>query len=186
MSIFPNDCLISLLSAVADRLTLEVGMVGNEGVAGLSVFMGITKASNRALVQGGGTAFKMKSATLRTISNHQSSLHSLLHRYTHSLLTQVSQSSVCNRFHTADARLARWLLMTRDRMGSDNFRLTQQFVAHMIGVRREAVNKILSTLQTRKLISYSRGKISILDRARLETVSCTCYDIIKESDNFLN
>lgn len=183
---FPNDSIISLLSTVAERSILEVGIVGNEGMAGLSVFMGIDIASTRAQVLGGGSAFRMKSATLRKLSSHTSSLHSLLHRYTHSLLTQISQSSACNRFHTVDKRLARWLLMTSDRMGSDEFRLTQDFISHMVGARREAVNKAAGDLQKKKLINYSRGAIAILNRSGLEAVSCACYAIIKESDDFLN
>jgi CRP-like cAMP-binding protein len=183
---FPNNSLISLLSAVADRSTLEVGMVGNEGMVGLPVFMGVDKASTRALVQGEGSAFKMKSATFRKFSNHTSSLHSRLHRYTHSLLTQISQSSACNRFHKADTRLARWLLMTGDRMGSTEFQVTQEFLSNMVGVRREAVNKAAGTLQKAKLVKYSRGIVTILNRPGLEAVACSCYAIIRQSDEFLN
>jgi CRP-like cAMP-binding protein len=155
-------------------------------MAGLSVFMGIDKAGTRGLVKGGGSAFRMKSAILRKISNHTSSLHTILHRYTYSLLSQISQSSACNHFHTADARLARGLLMTSDRMGSNEVRLTQDFLAKLMGIRREAVSKAAGALQKEKLISYSRGVIAILDRQGLEQVACNCYAIIKESDNFLN
>ena len=184
---FPNNSIISLLSAVAEHSTLEVGMVGNEGMAGISVFMGVDKANTRGLVQGGGSAMRMKSAALRKESNHTSSLHHLLHRYTHSLLTQISQSSACNRFHPVNARLARWLLMTRDRLSADEFRLTQDFMSHMLGIRREGVNKAASALQKEKLISYSRGTITILDHAGLKAACCRCYHIIKaESDSFLN
>jgi CRP-like cAMP-binding protein len=183
---FPNNSIISLLSTVAVRSTLEVGMVGNEGMVGLSLFMGIDKASTRALVQGGGSAFRMKSAAFRKFSSHTSSMHLLLHRYTHSLLTQISQSSACNRFHTADARLARWLLMTSDRMASNEFRVTQDFLANMVGVRREAVNKVTGALQKANLVKYSRGAFAILDRPGLETLTCPCYAIIRESDDFLN
>lgn len=184
---FPNNSIISLLSAVAERSTLEVGMVGNEGVAGISVFMGADRATTRSLVQGGGFAMKMKSAALRRESSHTGSLNMLLRRYSHSLLTQISQSSACNRFHSVDARLARWLLMTRDRIGSDEFRLTQDFMSHMLGIRREGVNKSAGALQKDKLISYSRGMITILDNVALEDACCNCYQLIKrESDSFLN
>jgi CRP-like cAMP-binding protein len=184
---FPNDSIVSLLAVVTERSTLEVGMVGNEGVTGISVFMGVNTASTRALVQGGGSAMRMKSAALRKESNHESSLHHLLQRYTHSLLTQISQSSACNRFHNVNERLARWLLMTSDRMGSEEFRLTQDFMSHMLGVRREGVNKAAGALQLDKLISYSRGMIKILDHTGLEASSCKCYGMIKdESDSFLN
>lgn len=183
---FPNDSIISLLAAVAERSTLEVGMVGNEGMAGLSVFMGVNVSRTRALVQGTGSAMRMTSAAVRQEAKQMGSLHRLLHRYTHSLLTQISQSCACNRFHTVDARLARWLLMTSDRLGADEFRLTQDFMSNMLGVRREGVNKAAGALQTRKLIRYSRGKLKILNRTGLEAVSCVCYAIIKaESDAYL-
>jgi len=184
---FPNDSIISLLSAVAERSTLEVGMVGNEGMAGLSIFMGVDVSTTRALVQGSGTAMRMTAAALRDEANHLGSLHRLLHRYTHSLFTQISQASACNRFHTVDARLARWLLMTHDRVHIDEFRLTQDFMSNMLGVRREGVNRAAGALQTRKLIRYSRGMIKVLSVPGLEAVSCVCYGLIKaESDSYLN
>jgi len=183
---FPNDSIISLLSSVAERSTLEVGMVGNEGMAGLPVFMGVSVSAARALVQASGSAMKMTSVAVRNEANHMGSLHRLLHRYTHTLLTQISQSSACNRFHGVEARLARWLLMTRDRVGADEFRLTQDFMSNMLGVRREGVNKAAGTLQARQLIRYSRGIIVVLNRAGLEAASCTCYAMIKaDSDSYL-
>ena len=183
---FPNDSIVSLLAEVADRSTLEVGIVGNEGVAGVSVFMGVDASRQRAVVQGAGTAMRMKASALRKESGRVGPLHRLLHLYAHSLLTQVSQSAACNRFHTVDARLARWLLMTGDRLGADEFRLTQDFISNMLGVRREGVNKAAGALQKDGLINYSRGRIKILDRAGLEAVSCECYRIVKdESDSYL-
>ena len=184
---FPNDSIVSLLSVMPERSTLEVGMVGNEGLAGLPIFMGVNVSPTRALVQGAGSAMRMTSAAVRQEANHLGALHRLLHRYSHSLLTQVSQSVACNRFHSVDARLARWLLMTSDRLGLEEFRLTQEFMSNMLGVRREGVNKAAGTLQSAKLIRYSRGKITILDRRGLEENSCECYAIIKaESDEYLN
>ncbi|MBA2501928.1 MAG: Crp/Fnr family transcriptional regulator [Pyrinomonadaceae bacterium] len=184
---FPNDSIVSLLSAVEDRELLEVGIVGNEGMAGISVFMGVDTSLNQAIVQGTGTAMRMKATTLRKEVDDLESLHRLLNRYTHSLLTQISQSATCNRFHKVNARLARWLLMKRDRLGADEFRLTQEFMSKMLGVRREGVSVAAGALQRSKLINYSRGIITILDRAGLEAVSCKCYKIIKdESDSFLN
>lgn len=184
---FPNDSIISLLSSVEDRELLEVGIVGNEGMAGLSVFMGVNKSRNRALVQGTGTAMRMKAAVLRKeVSNDGGALHNLLHLYTHSLLTQISQSAACNRFHLVNARLARWLLMTHDRVTGDEFYLTQEFISHMLGVRREQVTLAASGLQKQELISYSRGQIKILNRAGLEAIACKCYRIVKEEyDNLL-
>lgn len=176
---FPNDSIVSLLAAEDHHASLEVGMIGNEGMTGISVFMGVNTSRTLALVQGGGASVRMKSEVLRRESDHLGSFHRLLHRYTHSLLTQMSLSSACNRFHSLNARLARWLLMTHDRIGSDEFRLTQEFMSNMLGVRREGVNKAAGDLQRGKLISYSRGHMAILNRAALEKISCECYRIIK-------
>ena len=183
---FPNDSIISLLSAVAERSTLEVGMVGNEGMAGISVFMGVDVSRNQFLVQGSGTAVRMKAEALGDESNHLGSLHRLLHRYSHSLMTQISQSAACNRFHTVDTRLAIWMLMTHDRVGADKFWLTEEFMSNMLGVLREGISKAAGELQKKKLIQYSRGLITILNRKGLEEVACNCYRIIKEEgDSFL-
>jgi CRP-like cAMP-binding protein len=177
---FPNDSIVSLLSVVAERSTLEVGIVGNEGVAGISAFLGVGTSPSRALVQGAGTAMRMKASTLRKEAERAGPLRRLLQLYTHSLLTQVSQTAACNRFHQVEARLARWMLMTHDRLRSDEFRLTQEFMSNMLGVRREGVNKAAGALQRSKLISYSRGHIRVLDRAGLEAVACECYLVVKE------
>ena len=183
---FPNDSIISLLSTVSKRSTLEVGIVGNDGMAGISVFMGVDTSRTRALVQGPGTAARMRAEALRKESRQLGMLPRLLQRYSHSLLTQISQSAACYRFHTVDARLARWLLMTHDRVRSDEFRITQQFMSDMVGVRREGINKAVGALQRSKLISSSRGSITILNRRGLESVSCVCYGIIRdESDSRL-
>jgi len=184
---FPNDSIVSLLSALSERSTLEVGMVGNEGMAGLPIFMGVNVSQTRALVQGAGSAMRMTSANARVEANRLGSLHRLLHRYSHSLLTQVSQSAACNRFHPVEARLARWLLMTADRLNAEGFRLTQEFMSSMLGVRREGVNKAAGALQADKLIRYSRGMIAILDRRGLEATACACYALIKaDADEYLN
>ena len=177
---FPNDSIVSLLTEVADRSTLEVGIVGSEGVAGISVFLGVDTAHHRAVVQGAGTAMRLRASALRKEAGRTGALHRLLQLYTHSLLTQVSQTAACNRFHMVDARLARWMLMTRDRLQSDEFRLTQEFMSNMLGVRREGVNKAAGALQRSKLISYSRGHIHVLDRAGLEAVACECYLVVKQ------
>jgi CRP-like cAMP-binding protein len=176
---FPNNSIVSLLAAEGRHASLEVGMIGNEGMTGISVFMGVNTSRTLALVQGAGSAVRMKSAVLRWESDHLGSFHRLLHRYTHSLLTQMALSSACNRFHGLNARLARWLLMTQDRIGSDEFRLTQEFMSSMLGVRREGVNKAAGDLQRGKLVSYSRGHMAILNRSGLEKISCKCYRIIK-------
>lgn len=183
---FPSSGIISLLAAVEDRATLEVGIVGREGMVGLPAFMGVKTSGNRAVVQGAGETMRMKATTFRKLCDNGGSLTKLLRRYTHSRLTQIAQGAACNRFHPIDARLARWLLMTRDRMGTDKFRLTQEFLSNMLGVRREGVNKAAGELQQRHLISYSRGNLTTLDRAGLKAVACRCYGIIKaEYDTFL-
>jgi CRP-like cAMP-binding protein len=184
---FPNDSIVSLLAEVAERSTLEVSIVGSEGLVGIPAFMGVNTSRHRAIVQGEGTATRLKASVLRKEAERMGSLHRLLHRYVHSLLTQVSQSAACNRFHEVDARLARWLLMTSDRLRTNEFRLTQDFISNMLGVRREGVNRAAGILQQDKLTNYSRGQIKILNRAGLEAVACSCYRIIKdESDSYLS
>jgi len=178
---FPTSGIISLLAAVEDGATLEVGIVGREGMVGLPAFMGVKTSGNRAVVQGAGEAMRMKAIAFRKECENGSSLPRLLRRYTHSRLTQIAQGAACNRFHPIDARLARWLLMTRDRMGTDEFRLTQEFLSNMLGVRREGVNKAAGALQQQHLISYSRGTLTILDRAGLNAGACHCYGIIKKA-----
>jgi CRP-like cAMP-binding protein len=177
---FPTSGIVSLLAVVEDRATLEVGLVGREGMVGMPVFMGVKTSRNRAVVQGVGFAMRMKATAFRRECDNGGALPRLLRRYTHSRLTQIAQGAACNRFHPIDARLSRWLLMTCDRMGADEFQLTQEFVSNMLGVRREGVNKAAGTLQQQHLISYSRGTLAILNRAGLEAVACQCYGIIKE------
>ena len=177
---FPNSGIVSLLAAVNGRATLEVGLVGKEGILGLAVFMGVSNSHNRAVVQGVGSAMKMKATAFRKQCNDGGVLPRLLRRYSHSLITQITQSAVCNQFHSVDERLARWLLMTHDRMGDDEFQLTQDFLSNMLGVRREGVSRAAGDLQERNLIEYSRGRLKVLDRAGLEATSCGCYEVIKE------
>ena len=176
---FPIDCLVSLLTAVDKRRTLEVGMVGNEGMAGMPFILGMGVSGVRAIVQGAGTALRMASAPFRVEFDRNRSLQGALYRYTYALMAQVSQTAACNRFHEAEPRLSRWLLMTRDRVGSDEFPLTHEFLAHMLGVRREGVTEAASALKRRKLISYNRGKIRILDVRGLKASSYSCYQIVK-------
>jgi CRP-like cAMP-binding protein len=183
---FPTSGMISLLAAIDDRATLEVGIVGREGMVGLPPFMGVKTSGNRAVVQGAGAALKMKATAFRKECNLGGSLPRLLLRYSHSRLTQIGQGAACNLFHPINARLARWLLMTRDRMGNDEFQVTQEFLSNMLGVRREAVNKAASALQGKQLIKYSRGTLTTLDLEGLESVACNCYGVIKsEYDTFL-
>ncbi len=176
---FPESGIISLLAGVGDNSTIEVGIVGNEGMAGLPVYLGVKASSTQAIVQGSGLALRMKTADFLKFSARSPKLQALMLRYMHSLFTQVSQSAACNRFHLIDERLARWLMMTRDRVGSSEFQITQEFLSNMLGVRREAVNKAAGILQERGLISYLRGNMKIKNRKGLERAACTCYKIIK-------
>ncbi len=178
---FPNSGVVSLFKDVREGGILEVGMVGNEGMVGLPVFLGVKTSNNQAIVQGDGTAFKIKTADfLEEGEQNGSSLSKLLKRYTHYLLTEVSQTLACTRLHLIKDRLVCLLLMMHDRMKTDTFKMTQDILSKMLGVRREAVTLSAGSLQQNRLINYSRGKISILNRAGLEAAACGCYFIIKE------
>jgi CRP-like cAMP-binding protein len=177
---FPVDSLVSLLTAVDRQRILEVGMVGNEGMVGMPMALGIGVSAVRALVQGSGTALRMSAARFRAEFRKNLRFQQALFRYTHLLMAQISQTAACNRFHNTDARLARWLLMTADRMRSAEFHLTQEFLALMLGIRRVGVTQAAGELEHRNLIAYSRGHIHILDRKRLEAAACTCYRIVRD------
>ncbi len=177
---FPLDSLISLLTVVDGRRSLEVGMVGREGMAGMPFVLGMGVSGVRALVQGAGAALRIAATPFRTEFDRNPSLQYALHRYTYALMAQISQTAACNRFHDAQARLARWLLMTRDRVGSSRFPLTQEFLAHMLGLRRVGVTEAAGEFKRRGLIAYSRGHITILDEARLGAAACSCYRIVNE------
>lgn len=177
---FPVDSLVSLLTLVEGHLALEVGLVGREGMLGVSLALGVNISPVRALVQGSGKALRMQAAQFLAQMKRGKTLKREIYRYTHALMAQVTQTAACNRFHVVEARLARWLLMTRDRVQSNKFHLTQEFLAHMLGVRRVGVTKAASALQKQGLISYSRGSIRVLDPARLEAAACPCYQIIRE------
>ena len=177
---FPEDCLISLLAVADGRMTLEVGSVGREGMIGASVALGHQLAQVRAVVQRAGGLQRMDAGDFCSEFAQMASLQRLLYRYTDTLLAQAIQIAVCSRFHVLQARLARSLLITRDRLQSEKFHLTHEFLAHALGVRRVGVTKAASALQQQGLISYSRGNIEILDSARLEAVSCRCYELVRE------
>ena len=175
---FPSECLVSLLTLVEGHLALEVGMVGNEGMVGVALALGITDSPMRALVQGGGPAMRMSAARFRTELGRSGPLQRGVNLYIHELMGQISQTAACNRFHQVEARLARWLLMTRDRMAALQFRMTQEFLSDMLGVRRVGVTEAASTLQRKGLIEYTRGHISILDARGLEAAACSCYQVV--------
>lgn len=177
---FPGQSLVSLLTVVEGHLALEVGMVGREGMVGIPLALGVDVSPVRALVQGGGPALKMNAARFRAELKANPPLRRELHRYVHAMMAQISQTAGCNRFHVVEARLARWLLMTRDRVRSGKFRMTHEFLSHMLGVRRAGVSEAASALQRRKLIEYRRGKIRILDDRGLEAACCSCYQAVKD------
>lgn len=182
---FPESGIVSLLSSVGEKALLEVGIVGSEGMVGLPVFAGFKTSNNRAVVQGKGSAMKMSAANFLKECKFGGALPTILQHYTYFLLMQISQSAACNLYHPIEPRLARWLMMTRDRMHADEFKITQDFLSHMLGVRREAVSKAAANLQQRQLIRYSRGNVSILNCAELENAACACYQIIKaEADSY--
>ncbi|HEY0491114.1 MAG TPA: Crp/Fnr family transcriptional regulator [Telluria sp.] len=178
---FPHDSLISLLGVAEGRMTLEVGLVGREGMLGATVALGHDQPQVRAIVQRAGSASRMDSAEFRTEFARNPSLQRVLYRYTDTLLAQAIQIAVCSRFHVLEARLARSLLITRDRLQSDKFHLTHEFLAHALGVRRVGVTKAASALQQQGLIIYSRGNIEILDVPGLTAASCKCYEIVKDA-----
>lgn len=177
---FPHDSLISLLAVAEGRMTLEVGSVGREGVVGASAALGHDLAQVRAVVQRAGRAERIERDDFCAGFASMEGLQRLLYRYTDTLLAQTVQIAVCSRFHVLEARLARSLLITRDRLQSEKFHLTHEFLAHALGVRRVGVTKAASALQQQKLITYSRGNIEILDSAGLEAVSCRCYELVKD------
>jgi len=176
---FPCDSLVSLLTPVEGHMPLEIGLVGREGMLGIPVALGISDSPVCALVQGTGTALRMASLLFRAEHGKYGPLHTAVNRYIHERIVQITQTAACNRFHAVEGRLARWLLMTRDRVGTDQFRLTQELLGNMLGVLRVAVTNAAGTLQRRNLISYSRGEISILDGEGLEAAACRCYRILK-------
>ncbi len=172
---FPMGSLVSLVAPIEGRAGLEVGLVGDEGMTGTPLILGVTSSPLRALVQGEGPALSMTSARFKRELRQSTTLQALLRRYVQVMVCQFAQTAGCIRFHVVEARLARWLLMTQDRAHSNRFYLTQEFMANMLGVRRVGVTNAARSLQARKLISYSRGEITIHDRNGLEAAACGCY-----------
>ncbi|EKU79625.1 CRP-like cAMP-binding protein [Massilia sp. UYP32] len=178
---FPHDCLVSLLGVAEGRMTLEVGQVGREGMLGVTSALGHDTTQVRAVVQRAGNASRMEGARFRSEVERNPALQKVLYRYTDALLAQAIQIAVCSRFHVLEARLARSLLVTRDRLQSNKFHLTHEFLAHSLGVRRVGVTKAASALQQQGLIDYSRGNIEILDPEGLAAAACSCYAIVREA-----
>jgi CRP-like cAMP-binding protein len=180
---FPVDCIVSLLYVLKDGASAEIAVVGREGAVGVSLFMGGESTPSRAVVQSAGSAYRLTRTRLKQEFERHGMLLSVLLRYTQSLITQMAQTAVCNRHHALEQQLCRWLLLSLDRLDSNELKMTQELIANMLGVRREGVTEAAGRLQKLGVIRYSRGRITVLDRPHLEKLSCECYGVVKkESD----
>jgi CRP-like cAMP-binding protein len=177
---FPLDAVVSLLTVMEDGASVEIGTVGNEGMVGLPVFLGADSLPSQAFSQVPGDALRMEAPVFREAAERLPALRRAMHRYTQALFNQVAQSAACNRLHSLEERCARWLLMTHDRVGTDRFQLTQEFLAQMLGTRRPSVSVAAGMLQQAGFIRYSRGRITVADREGLEGASCECYEVIRQ------
>jgi len=174
------SCIVSMLYVMTDGSSAEIAVVGDEGMVGIALFMGGDTTSSRALVQSAGQAFQLKANTLKREVEHHGKMQALLLRYTQALITQTSQTAVCNRYHTVEQQLCRWLLLSLDRLSTNELIMTQELIANMLGVRREGVTEAAGKLQAQGLIRYSRGHITVLDRPGLEAQVCECYAVVKK------
>ena len=180
---FPSTGIVSLLYVMLDGSSAEIAVVGNEGAVGISLFMGGETTPSRAVVQSAGRAWRLPARLMHTEFDRGGSLQHLLLRYTQALITQMTQTAVCNRHHSVDQQLCRWLLLSLDRLEGDELVMTQELIANMLGVRREGVTAAAGKLQKAGVIDYRRGHIKVLDREKLESLSCECYRVVKrESD----
>ncbi len=183
---FPTDCIISLLYVMKDGSSAEISVVGHEGIVGISLFMGGETTPSRAIVQSAGSAYRLFGRRLKEEFHRDGEMQLLLLRYTQSLITQMAQTAVCNRHHSVDQQLCRWLLLSLDRLPSNQLVMTQELIANMLGVRREGVTEAAGKLQKLNVIHYARGKITVLDRLKLEQRCCECYAVVKkETDRLL-
>ena len=183
---FPTNAIISLLYVLKDGASAEIAVVGNDGVIGVSLFMGGETTPSRAVVQSGGFAYKLTSSALKDEFERHGHMLQVLLRYTQSLITQMAQTAVCNRHHSVDQQLCRWLLLSLDRLPGPSLSMTQELIANMLGVRREGVTTAAGKLQRLGVIRYSRGRITVIDRPKLEELSCECYAAVKkETDRLL-
>ena len=183
---FPTTCIVSLLYVLMDGAPAEIAVVGNEGIVGISLFMGGETTTNRAIVQSAGFAYQLKGQELKDEFNRSGPMQHLLLRFTQALITQMAQTAVCNRHHSLDQQFCRWLLLSMDRLSSSSLVMTQELIANMLGVRREGVTEAAGKIQSAGLIEYSRGHITVLDREGLEKRACECYAVVKkESERLL-
>jgi CRP-like cAMP-binding protein len=183
---FPCDCIVSLLYVMESGASAEISVVGNEGVVGVSLFMGGESTPSRAIVQSAGSAYRLAGQRIKDEFNRHGELMLLLLRYTQALITQMAQTAVCNRHHSIDQQLCRWLLLSLDRLPDNKLTMTQELIANMLGVRREGVTDAAGKLQKLGVINYSRGHITVLNRSKLEGLSCECYAVVKrETDRLL-
>lgn len=176
---FPTSAIVSLLYVMEDGASAEIAVVGNEGIVGISLFMGGESTSSRAVIQSAGRGFRLRGQTMKEEFNRAGPVLHLLLRYTQALITQMSQTAVCNRHHSLDQQLCRWLLLSLDRLAGNELVMTQELIANMLGVRREGVTEGALKLQRAGLIRYARGRITILDREGLEARTCECYAVVK-------
>jgi CRP-like cAMP-binding protein len=176
---FPTDCIISLLYVLENGASAEIAVVGNEGVVGISIFMGGETTPSRAVVQSAGSAYQLPAQWMKDEFTRGGEMQHLMLRYTQALITQMTQTAVCNRHHSVDQQLCRWLLLSIDRLPSPELTMTQELIANMLGVRREGVTEAAGKLQHAGVISYSRGHIKVLDRPKLEGMSCECYEVVR-------
>lgn len=184
---FPTDSIVSLQYIMENGASTAISVIGNEGLLGISLFMGGESTPNRSLVQSAGYAYRLPRPRVKEEFNRHGQLLVLMLRYTQALLTQIGQTAVCNRHHSIDQQLCRWLLLSMDRLSHNHLTMTQEFISNMLGVRREGVTQAAFKLQQLGVISYSRGLIKVLDRPKLETLSCECYAVVKkETDLLLN
>ncbi len=183
---FPTDCIISLLSVMHNGASAEISVVGNEGMAGVSVFLGGDSTPSRTVVQSKGFAYRISTSEMKAEFENDSEVRLLMLRFTQALITQMSQTAVCNRHHSIDQQLCRWLLLSLDRLQGNQLNMTQELIAKMLGVRREGVTEAASKLQKLGIIEYHRGHITVLDRPGLEENSCECYAVVKrETDRLI-
>jgi len=183
---FPTTAIVSLLYVTESGASAEIAVVGNEGLVGISLFMGGETTPNRAVVQSAGEGFRLRSALIKSEFDRSAAVMHLFLRYTQALITQMAQTAVCNRHHTLDQQLCRWLLMSLDRLEGSQLAMTQELIANMLGVRREGVTEAAMRLQRAGIIRYARGRITVIDRAALEKRSCECYAVVKtEYDRLL-